>query len=136
MMGTAAHRLTTAYGGLVACCAQLPLPIALPTGAVTNLEMIPAVRRIEQLAEEQPMPEAQQSALYTGAILWLAAADLYRLLVEEGYVEARAAGVLGVRRSRVTRSTTWAPGSWSSPASSTPKAPRQPAGGPSSFLTL
>ncbi|MFJ2432955.1 hypothetical protein ACIOWM_07055 [Streptomyces anulatus] len=96
MMATAVHRLTTTYGGLVACCAQLPLPIALPTGVVTNLEMIPAVRRIEQLAEEQPMPEDQQSALYTAAVLWLAAADLYRLLVEEGYIEARAAGLLGV----------------------------------------
>ncbi|MFB7399767.1 hypothetical protein ACFCZR_06305 [Streptomyces rubiginosohelvolus] len=96
MMGAAAHRLTTVYGGLVACCAQLPLPISLPTGLVSNLEMVPAVRRIEQLAEEQPMPEDQQSALYTGAVLWLAAVDLYRLLVEEDYVEARAAGLLGV----------------------------------------
>ncbi|MFJ8224944.1 hypothetical protein [Streptomyces griseus] len=96
MMGAAAHRLSTTYGGLVACCAQLPLPISLPTGLVSNLEMVPAVRRIEQLATEQPMPEDQQSALYTGAVLWLAAVDLYRLLVEEDYVEARAAGLLGV----------------------------------------
>lgn len=96
MMSTAAHRLATTYGGLTACCAQLPLPIALPTGLATNLEMVPAVRRIEQLAEEQPMPELQQSALYTSAVLWLAAADLYRLLVEEDYAEARVAGLLGI----------------------------------------
>ncbi|WEH40781.1 hypothetical protein [Streptomyces sp. AM 2-1-1] len=95
MTAMVAERLTSTYGALVAACALLPIPIALPTGVVSNLEMVPALRRIETLAEEQPMPELQQSELYTAAMLWLAAADVFSLLVEE-YVEARAAGALGI----------------------------------------
>ncbi|MER7807903.1 hypothetical protein [Streptomyces sp900116325] len=96
MMGLATARLTSVYGGLVACCEMLPIPITLPTGLVTNLDMIPAVRRIEQLADEQPIPDEQQAQLYTAALLWLAAADLYKLLVQEDYVEARVGGLLGI----------------------------------------
>jgi hypothetical protein len=90
------RRLTRAYTGLVATCAYLPLPITLPTGVVSNLEMIPAVIRVSELAEDQPIPEDQQAALFTGAVMWLAAADLYRMLVTEGWVESRAAGALGI----------------------------------------
>ncbi|ARF62883.1 hypothetical protein B1H20_16920 [Streptomyces violaceoruber] len=110
MMDLAVTRLRNVYGGLVACCAQLPLPITLPTGVVTNFDTVPAVRRVEELADEQPMPEEQKGALYTAAVLWLAAADLYRLLVEEGYVEARAAGVLGtllIARDSLKELGTW-----------------------------
>lgn len=110
MMATATQRLASSYAGLVACCENLPLPIALPTGLVSNLDMVPAVRRIEQLADEQPMPEDQQAQLYTAAILWLAAADLYMLLTQEGYQEARAAGVLGIlmiARDAITDLGTW-----------------------------
>lgn len=110
MKALAMQRLATAYAGLVACCENLPLPIALPTGLVSNQDMVPAVRRIEQLADEQPMPEEQQSQLYTGAILWLAATDLYMLLVTEEYQEVRASGILGIlmiARDAITDLGTW-----------------------------
>ncbi|MER8083829.1 hypothetical protein ABTZ57_01370 [Streptomyces sp. NPDC094048] len=110
MMNLAGERLASIYGGLVACCEMLPLPIALPKGIVSNLDMVPAVRRIEQLADEQPMPEDQQAQLYTAAISWLAATDLFSLLVNEEYVEARAAGVLGtlmIARDCLTDLGTW-----------------------------
>ncbi|MFE7128942.1 hypothetical protein [Streptomyces sp. NPDC057617] len=96
MMETLNRRLGTTYTGLVAVCANLPVPIALPTGVVTNTEIIPAVRRVADIAEEQPMPEEQHSQLYTGAVLWLSAADLYELLIKGEYVESRAAGALGI----------------------------------------
>lgn len=110
MMNQATARLTSTYGGLVACCANLPIPITLPSGLVTNLEIVPAVRRIEQLADEQPIPDEQQAQLYTAALLWLAAADLYKLLVTEDYVEARVGGLLGILM--MTRDTLKDLGEW------------------------
>ncbi|MFF1416551.1 hypothetical protein [Streptomyces sp. NPDC058280] len=89
------HRLTTTYTGLVATCATLPIPITLPTGDVSSKDLIPAVRRIVEIVEEQPVPEDQQAQLFTGAVLWLAAADLYSMLIKGEFIEARAAGALG-----------------------------------------
>ncbi|WP_052744212.1 hypothetical protein [Streptomyces odonnellii] len=96
MMETLNRRLGTTYGGLVAVCANLPVPITLPQGVVTNTEIIPAVRRVADISDEQPMPEDQHAQLFTGSVLWLTAADAFQLLIKEGYVESRAAGALGV----------------------------------------
>ncbi|MEU0084912.1 hypothetical protein [Streptomyces sp. NPDC006274] len=94
MMEHIAFRLSVIYTGLVACCEALPLPISLPTGAVSNLETVPAVRRVSEIAEEVPIPEDHQAQLFTAAILWLAAMDLYGLLVKMEYSEPRAHGAL------------------------------------------
>ncbi|MGW7198474.1 hypothetical protein [Streptomyces chryseus] len=91
-----AQRLTTTYTGLIATCALLPVAITLPEGEVTNLEAVPAVRRVMEIADEQPMPEEHQAELFTGATMWLAAMDLYALLVKNEYAEARASGALGI----------------------------------------
>lgn len=96
MLATVSHGLTVAYTGLIATCAMLPVPITLPEGVVTNLDAVPAVRRVCELADQQPMPEEQQAMLYTGATLWLAAMDLFELLRTGEYVEARAAGAVGI----------------------------------------
>ncbi|MFD8687833.1 hypothetical protein [Streptomyces sp. NPDC059651] len=95
MLEAVSHGLTVAYTGLIATCAMLPVPIALPEGLVSNLEAVPAVRRVTDIVDEQPMPEAQHAMLYTAATLWLAAMDLFDLLRVE-FVEARAAGAIGI----------------------------------------
>ncbi|MFE0036819.1 hypothetical protein [Streptomyces sp. NPDC059015] len=86
------HRLSMVYTALVNCCAHLPIPISLPTKAVDNLSAVPAVRRITEIAEEQPMPEEQHAALYTGSLMWLVAMDVFSILVVNEYDEIRAHG--------------------------------------------
>lgn len=95
MLAAVSHGLTVTYSGLIATCAMLPVPITLPEGLVTNLEAVPAVRRVTDIVEEQPMPEEQHAMLYTASTLWLAAMDLFELLRIE-FVEARAAGAVGI----------------------------------------
>ncbi|WP_052744213.1 hypothetical protein [Streptomyces odonnellii] len=77
---TLSAHLSRAYSGLVAICAALPVPIALPTGEVSNLDTTPAVSRVMELAEDQPMPEEQQAHLFASCSFWLGALDLYGLL--------------------------------------------------------
>ncbi|GGJ81965.1 hypothetical protein GCM10011583_11820 [Streptomyces camponoticapitis] len=96
MMEAFESRLTTVYIGLVSVCENLPVPITLPTGVVHSKELVQTVRRVADIAEEQPMPEEQHAMLYTGAVMWLAAADLFGILTRTDYVEARAAGGLGI----------------------------------------
>ncbi|WP_267244368.1 hypothetical protein [Streptomyces sp. PR69] len=88
-----ANRIRLIYVGLVDACEALPLPITLPKGSdVTNVEAIPAVRRVAEISEEEPMPEEQRAQLFTAAIMWLMAMDLYGLLVRFDYADARADG--------------------------------------------
>ncbi|MFE7128944.1 hypothetical protein [Streptomyces sp. NPDC057617] len=75
--------LSVAYSGLIAVCAALPVPIALPTGEVSNLDAAPAVSRVMELAEDQPIPEAEQARLFSACAFWLGALDLYGLLTRE-----------------------------------------------------
>jgi hypothetical protein len=91
------HGLSRIYTVLVHICQILPVPIALPTsgenGLVSNQEAYPAIKRVSELASDQPMPEEQEAQLYTGCIHWLAALDLYGLLVaNEDWIETRAEG--------------------------------------------
>ncbi|MEV0090441.1 hypothetical protein [Streptomyces sp. NPDC050738] len=89
MGGLGAH-IANVYGKLGAICAALPVPIALPHGIVSNVEVIPAVRRVVELAEEIPLPSDQASQLLTSAIGLLAAIDLFGLLVQGDFHEVRA----------------------------------------------
>ncbi|MEU2180091.1 hypothetical protein [Streptomyces thermolilacinus] len=97
MLEELGRRLGQVYGALAAACESLPvLPISIPLdGRVSNLEAVPAVRRAAELAEEVPMPEDQQAQLFTASTMWLAAMDLYALLVRTEYIEARAQGCIG-----------------------------------------
>ncbi|MGW7198473.1 hypothetical protein [Streptomyces chryseus] len=78
------------YSGLVTVCLNLPVMVTLPTGEVSNVDMVPAVRRVMDLIEDQPMPEDQQATLFACCAFWLGALDLFGLLVVEGFDKARA----------------------------------------------
>ncbi|MFB6950195.1 hypothetical protein ACFCXP_11245 [Streptomyces niveus] len=96
MMRGLQSSLAAVYIALVGACEHLPVPITLPTGVVHSSELMDAVRRVSEISEEQPMPEEQQAMLYTGSIMWLAAADLYGMLKHTDYVATRAEGALGI----------------------------------------
>ncbi|MFJ2432956.1 hypothetical protein ACIOWM_07060 [Streptomyces anulatus] len=86
----AAH-LSTTYRAMVTACLALPLPVTLPTGTVSNLEVVPAVRRLMEIALDQPMPEEMKGHAFAAAAFWLGAMDCYSLLRrEEGWHMARA----------------------------------------------
>jgi hypothetical protein len=80
-MKTLAHHLSRSYVVLTTLCLNLPVPVTLPTGAVSNVEVIPAIRRVMEIAEDQPMPESHQAELFAACAFWLGALDLYGLLV-------------------------------------------------------
>ncbi|MFJ6659691.1 hypothetical protein ACIQNG_25560 [Streptomyces sp. NPDC091377] len=93
MMEALAHGISLAYTILVDVCANLPVPIGMPTERqVTAVEALPAIRRAAELASDQPMSELQEARLFTGCIHLLAAVDLYRLCLGQ-YEETRAHGV-------------------------------------------
>ncbi|MFE5771429.1 hypothetical protein ACFQ7O_24050 [Streptomyces sp. NPDC056485] len=82
--------LTRAYGALVTVSLNLPVPVTLPDGVVTNMEAVPAVRRLLEIVEDQPMPEEAQANLFAACAFWLGAEDLFRLLCTEEFNGARA----------------------------------------------
>ncbi|MEV7422852.1 hypothetical protein [Streptomyces sp. NPDC091212] len=84
------------YAALVVVCAALPVPVALPKGIVTSEEIIPAVRRVVEIIDEIPLPEGQQAELFTAAVLWLGAVDLYELLLHTPFEASRAASAMGI----------------------------------------
>jgi len=92
-MGRLASRIGEIYTALALICMSLPVEIVLPIGSVSNIETIPAVRRVVEIVEDQPMPEEVQAELYASCIFWLAAIDLYGLLTED-YHEARVQSAL------------------------------------------
>lgn len=89
MTKLAAH-LSRTYSGLATLCLNLPVPVSLPTGAISNVEAIPAVRRAMEIAEEQPMPEDNQAELHAACAFWLGAMDLFGLLAGHEFHETRA----------------------------------------------
>jgi len=93
-MGYLSSRLSEIYSALALICMSLPVEIVLPVGAVSNVEAIPAVRRVVEIVEDQPMPEEIQAELYACCVFWLAAIDLYGLLTED-YHEVRVQSALG-----------------------------------------
>jgi hypothetical protein len=92
VMGALAHSISTVYTILVDVCGMLPVPIGLPTDQhIPASEAYPAIQRVSELAEEQPMGERQGIQLYTGCIYLLAAIDLYALCAAR-YMDTRAEG--------------------------------------------
>ncbi|MFC8676704.1 hypothetical protein ACFUEN_28965 [Streptomyces griseorubiginosus] len=87
-----ATKLATQYAVLVRACEMLPIPIALPepNAFMSNVEMVPAVRRVADIADAQPIPEEIQSHLFTAAIFWLTGMDLLGMLVTNEWNEIRA----------------------------------------------
>ncbi|MEW2164396.1 hypothetical protein AB0912_15590 [Streptomyces sp. NPDC007084] len=86
--------LSVTYSGLARVCLALPVPIALATGpGVSNLEAIPAVRRIMEVLRDQPMPEEQHGNLYSVCAYWLAAMDVFTVLVAAEFHAARAMSI-------------------------------------------
>jgi hypothetical protein len=105
-----ARKLSTTYTTLAAACDMLPIPITLPRRGVTNIEALPAVRRIVDLAEEQPMPEDVQAHLFTAAIFWLSALDVFAVLVNNEWNHQRAfqvAGCLSVAHDALSDLAEW-----------------------------
>jgi hypothetical protein len=93
VMGHLASRLGEIYTALALLCMSLPVEIVLPVGAVTNIETIPAVRRVAEIVEDQPMPEEVQAELYASCLFWLGAMDLYGILTQD-YHSVRAQSAL------------------------------------------
>lgn len=92
-----ARRIAGQYAVLQISCEMLPVPIALPEAAATlsNLDTVPAVRRVVDLAEEQPMPEEIQAHLFTAAIFWLTAMDLLGIILANEWSDSRGYQALG-----------------------------------------
>ncbi|MEU1155759.1 hypothetical protein ABZ369_22460 [Streptomyces sp. NPDC005918] len=88
-----ANHLARTYVALAHIAANLPIPVTLPTGDVSNIEAIPAVRRMMELADDQPMPEEQQAELYAICSFWLGALDLYGMLAMVEFHSSRAHSV-------------------------------------------
>ncbi|MFB6950194.1 hypothetical protein ACFCXP_11240 [Streptomyces niveus] len=84
-----AHHISMTYGVLATLCLSLPVAVTLPTGLVSNLDVVPAVRRMMDIIEDQPMPEEQQATLFAACSFWLGAMDLYGLLTRDFHI-ARA----------------------------------------------
>ncbi|MYV53129.1 hypothetical protein [Streptomyces sp. SID3212] len=96
-----ARGLSSTYVQLVAVCAALPLPIALPMDAtVSTVEVAPAVRRAVELVSEQPLSGEQQAEMAMALTMWLAALDLHRVNVAE-YEETRTIATLAILVSAV-----------------------------------
>ncbi|MBP2583382.1 hypothetical protein J3A78_003860 [Streptomyces sp. PvR006] len=93
IMGRIARDLSLTYTILVKACANLPLPITLPTGEISNLDAVPAVRRVSEIVEDIPMPQDAQAALFASCCFWLASMDLYGLLCQD-FHQARAHSAL------------------------------------------
>ncbi|MFM9675788.1 hypothetical protein [Streptomyces brasiliscabiei] len=88
-----ASRLSDIYTAIALLCMSLPVEIIIPIGSVSNVEAIPAVRRVAEIVEDQPMPEEVQAELFASCVFWLAAIDLYGLLTQD-FHEARAQSAL------------------------------------------
>jgi len=92
VMREVALAISTVYTVLVDVCMALPVPIGLPTDPhIPVQEAYPAIQRVADLADEQPMGELQGVQLYTGCIHLLAAIDLYALCAAR-YMDTRAEG--------------------------------------------
>ncbi|MGW7085034.1 hypothetical protein ACWGH2_16300 [Streptomyces sp. NPDC054871] len=88
-----AKHLSLTYAALCHLAANLPIPVTLPRRGVSNIEATPAVRRMMELAEFQPMPEDQQGELFAICAFWLGALDLFGMLVSNEFHSTRASSV-------------------------------------------
>ncbi|MGA5486684.1 hypothetical protein ACPCK1_02785 [Streptomyces pseudogriseolus] len=93
VLNALAFSISQVYLLLVHVCRMLPVPIGLPVDAhIPASDAIPAIRRITEVAGEQPMGETPTLQLYSGCIHLLAAFDLYGLC-SMSYHDNRADGV-------------------------------------------
>ncbi|WP_262702030.1 MULTISPECIES: hypothetical protein [Streptomyces] len=67
------------YTELREVCRELPVPIQLPGGTGQVLELLEAVDRCFEIAEDQPIPEDAQADLEMSCLQWLTASDLIGL---------------------------------------------------------
>jgi hypothetical protein len=87
-----AHAISYIYTMLVDICGALPVRIGLPTDHhIPASDAVPAIKRVSEVAQDQPMGELQTMQLYTGCIHLLAAIDLYGLCAMR-YEDTRAEG--------------------------------------------
>lgn len=88
-------KLSAIYTLMVHACAALPVPITLPTEDLHHGTVIPAVRRTLAILTDVPVGEDTKAYLGSGCIAFLAASDLYGLLMVE-YDPARVAAIDGL----------------------------------------
>lgn len=87
-----AHSISFIYTMLVDICGALPVKIGLPTDRhIPASDAVPAIKRVSEVAHDQPMGELQTMQLYSGCIHLLAAVDLYALCATR-YEDTRAEG--------------------------------------------
>src|SRR3546814_9248784 len=85
--------ISMGYTLLVEVCEMLPVPIGLPIDRHIPAEnAVPAIQRVTEVAQDQPMGELQGAQLHTGCIHLLAAIDLYALCAMR-YEDTRAEGI-------------------------------------------
>lgn len=72
------NALAVTYKLLVQVCELLPVPITLPNSEVIeSREIIPAVARVVEIIEDQPINEIQQAGIWGACLHWLAGANLF-----------------------------------------------------------
>lgn len=83
--------LMTTYIEYAEACARLsPLPIGLPVAEVmTDTEIVTALARIIDTAEEIPLPDEPKSLVFTVATRLYTAFDLLAILQGDGYSTTR-----------------------------------------------
>ncbi|MEU1478906.1 hypothetical protein [Streptomyces sp. NPDC005760] len=87
-----AHSISFIYTMLVDICGALPVRIGLPADQhIPASDAVPAIKRVSEVAHDQPMGELQTMQLYSGCIHLLAAIDLYALCASR-YEDTRAEG--------------------------------------------
>ncbi|MER8233485.1 hypothetical protein [Streptomyces sp. NPDC094049] len=70
--------LGSCYLVIAKVCAHLPIPIELPVGIVLDSAVaVPAVVRVTELIQDQPVDEEVQSALFSACLFWLASVKLF-----------------------------------------------------------
>ncbi|WP_411140263.1 hypothetical protein [Streptomyces sp. x-80] len=77
-----AHHLLVTYQLIIQVCELLPVPITLPNSEVIeSREIIPAVARVVEIIEDQPITEIQQAGIWGACLHWLAGANLFTQLL-------------------------------------------------------
>lgn len=83
MIQETGDRIARVYTLIVKICANLPLPIDLPSGMIIEgSEAIPAVKRAVEIIQDQPIPNDVQMGIWGGCLHWLSAAHLFTALID------------------------------------------------------
>ena len=73
---------------------ELPVPVALPHGLIAGPMMREAIIRTAELAEDQPMPEEQQTLLERACLMWIAADHMLAVYHHDQEMEYLAAAAV------------------------------------------